>query len=330
MPRPRIQRSLFGTTPRGEPVELFTCTNTHGLVLRAMTYGATIVGLDVPDRLGRRANVALGYDTLAGYLGDASYRGALVGRYAGRIAFARFALDGRTYTLNPNEFPHHLHGGVRGFDKMIWRAEPEEGHDRVALYLSRVSPSGEEGYPGTLQVGVRYALNDANELVVEYRAGTDAATPVNLTQHTYFNLAGSGGVLGHLFRIDADQYVPLDDALIPTGELAPVAGTPFDFREPAALGSRVGPGRFDHTFVVRREGPAPAPAARVVEPASGRTLEVRTTEPGLHLYTGRPLGFTLETQHFADSPNQTRFPDCIVRPGTDYRSQTVYAFGVTG
>ena len=327
MPPPRVTRSPFGITPAGEDVELYTCTNNHGLVLRAITYGATITSLEVPDREGRLGNIALGHARLEDYLAETTYRGALVGRYAGRIAGATFPLDGTIYTLAANEPPHHLHGGHRGFDKAVWECVPAA--DEASLGFRLNSPAGDEGYPGSLDVTVTYRLTTRDELVVDYAARSDAATPVNLTQHTYFNLAGSGDVLGHILQVEADEYVPLDDTLIPTGAMAPVEGTPFDFRAPAPLGSRIGDGRFDHTFVVRRSGPGLAPAARVLEPGSGRTLAVATTEPGIHLYTGRPAGLTLETQHFADAPNQTRFPSTILRPGSEYRSRTVYAFGVS-
>ena len=326
MPAPRVTRSPFGTTPAGEAVDLFTCTNTHGLTVRAMTRGATIVSIEAPDREGRSGNVVLGHDTLEGYLRETTYRGAIVGRVAGRIAHGRFTLDGTTYRLAVNEPPHHLHGGDRGFDQAVWAGAPaEDGSPGVSF--RHTSPDGDEGYPGTVEVIVEYRLTDRNELVVEYTAATDAATPLNLTQHTYFNLGDTGDVRDHVLELEADAYVPLDETLIPTGAMAPVAGTRFDLRTPVSLRSRAGES-FDHTFVIRRAGPGVVRAAMVREPGSGRTLEVLTTEPGVHLYTGRPEGLTLETQHFADAPNQTGFPSTILYPGSRFRSRTVYVFGV--
>ena len=318
----------FGTTPAGETVELFRLTNTNGLVVRATNYGGTIVSLETPDRSGRLANVVLGYDSLDGYLDDTRYLGAIVGRYANRIGNARFSVDGESYRLNANNGRHHLHGGRRGFDKVVWGAAPFRTGGSVGLELSRTSPDGEEGYPGALQATVTYTLTDRNELIVDYLATTDKATPVSLTQHSYFNLGGGGDVLSHRLQLDADGYLPVDDTLIPTGVIAPVAGTPFDFRAPAPIGLR---GRsYDHCFVVRRDGPGLVHAARVEEPTGGRTLDVSTTEPGLQLYAGGGGGLCLETQQLPDSPNQAAFPSPILRPGSEYRSRTVFAFGVTG
>jgi aldose 1-epimerase len=331
-------------------VDIFTLRNANGIEIKATSYGAIITSLVTPDRSGRPADIVLGFDSLDGYLEGSPYFGAVVGRYGNRIANGRFTLDGQTYSLATNNGPNHLHGGVRGFDKVVWSAEALSGRPGVAF--SRRSPDGEEGYPGNLDVRVVYELTDRDELVVEYRATTDKATPVNLTQHSYFNLAAQGDVLGHQLMIEADRYTPVSSTLIPTGELAPVQGTPFDFRTPAAIGSRIGQsdeqlkngGGYDHNFVLNRPGPGRQLAARVVEPTTGRTLEVSTTEPGVQFYSGnfldgtitgkggrvyqRRSGFCLETQHFPDSPNHPKFPSTILRPGAVYQSQTVFRFGV--
>ena len=333
MSRPRarqleVTRAPFGTTPAGESVELFTLSHADGLTVRATNYGGIVVSILAPDRDGRPANVVLGHDSLDGYLRDARYCGAIVGRFANRIAHAQFTLDGTIYRLTANHGPNHLHGGRVGFDKVVWRATPFRTNATVGIVLTHTSPDGDEGYPGTLDARVTYTLTDRQALVVDYLATTDRATPVNLTQHSYFNLAGDGDILGHLLRIDADAMTPVDDALIPTGAIAPVAGTPFDFRSPTAVGARLD-GRYDHNFVLNRTGPSLVHAARLVEPVSGRTLDVHTTEPGVQLYTGARTGLCLETQHYPDSPNQPGFPSTILRPGSEYRSQTVFAFGVT-
>jgi aldose 1-epimerase len=350
-----FSRAPFGRTPGGQAVELFTLTNRHGLELRATNYGGVIVSLRTPDRTGQLGDIVLGLTDLDGYLRGTPYFGALIGRYGNRIARGRFSLDGRTYRLAINDGPNHLHGGVTGFDRRVWAAEPVATDSGAAVAFAYTSPDGEEGYPGTLRVRVTYTLTDADELIVEYHATTDRPTPVNLTQHAYFNLAGEGApdVLGHLLTINADSFTPVDSTLIPTSVVAPVAGTPFDFRTAAPIGARIGQdhpqlimGRgYDHNFVLNRsEGAGPVHAARVEEPASGRTLDVYTTEPGLQFYSGNFLdgtitgkaghayrhrsGFCLETQHYPDSPNQPRFPSTILRPGEEYRSRTIYAFGV--
>jgi len=354
----RITQTAFGTTADGKPVELFTITNAHGVEVRAMTYGATIVSLRTPDRGGQLGDIVLGYPTLAGYLAQSPYFGAIVGRYGNRIAKGRFTLDGKAYQLATNNGPNHLHGGVKGFDKVVWSAAPAETDSSAAVAFSYVSPAGEEGYPGTLRARVTYTLTDRDELRVDYFATTDQATPVNLTQHSYFNLAAAGtrDILGHELMIAADRYTPVDATLIPTGEIAPVAGTPFDFRTPTAIGARItqpdvqlqnGKG-YDHNWVLNRASAAEGAlvlAARVIEPTTGRTLDVFTTEPGIQFYSGNFLdgtitgkdgrvyrhryGFCLETQHFPASPNHPNFPSTILRPGREYHSTTVFQFGVS-
>ncbi len=354
----------FGTLPSGETVEVFTLRNANGLEVRAMSYGAVILSITTPDRDGNMADITLGFDELEAYLADSPYFGAIVGRYGNRIAAGRFELDGTAYELARNNGPNHLHGGVRGFDKVLWEANAIADPESAAVAFRYTSIDGEEGYPGTLLVTVQYALNDANELAIAYVAATDAATPVNLTQHTYFNLSGVGGVLGHELQVNADRYTPVDAALIPTGESAPVAGTPFDFRTATPIGARIDAddeqlgfgGGYDHNFVLNAvlsplvEGvTSPGEgrlgllhAARVLEADSGRVLDVFTTEPGMQLYSGNLLdgtltgkegatyehrsGFCLETQHFPDSPNQPTFPSTIVRPDAAYRSLTVWRF----
>lgn len=347
-------RSPFGVTPDGTPVELFTLQNPQGSQVAATNYGGIIVSLRVRDRSGALDDVVLGFDSLDDYLSRSPYFGAIVGRYANRIARGQFTLDGRTFQLAVNNGPNHLHGGMTGFDKVVWTAEPFRNERGEGLALRHTSPAGDEGYPGTLSAQVRYLLTGDDELVVDYQAGTDAPTPINLTQHSYFNLAGAGqgNILAHELELAAEEFTPVDATLIPTGELVSVAATPFDFRAALPIGARIdaldaqlGFGRgYDHNFVLRRGGPGLVQAARVREPATGRTLAVFTTEPGLQLYTGNALdgtivgkdgraygpraGFCLETQHFPDSPNQPGFPATILRPGEVFRSRTVFAFGV--
>jgi len=347
-----MTRTPFGTTPAGEAVELITLTNSHGVELRAMTYGAIIVSLKVPDRSGTIGDVVLGYDSLAGYVKSSPYFGAVVGRYANRIAKGKFKLDATTYTLAVNNGPNALHGGLKGFDKVVWQADAAHTAQGNRVTFRYVSKDGEEGYPGTLAASVSYTLTDANEVQIAYEATTDKATPVNLTQHSYFNLAGSGDILGHQLTIHADRFVPVDSTLIPTGTLAPVAGTPFDFTTAHAVGERINAsdeqinhgGGYDHTFVLNRPDTGLVLAAVLQEPTSGRRLEVRTTEPGIQFYTGnfldgtlrgkdgvayaRRTGLCLESHHFPDSPNQPNFPSTILRPGETYRSRTTWTFGV--
>jgi aldose 1-epimerase len=320
-----------------------------------MTYGATIVSLTAPDRDGHFADIVLGYDDLAGYLTSSPYFGAIVGRYANRIANGRFSVDGASYQLATNNGPNHLHGGLRGFDKVIWDALPQRTDSGVGVALSYRSPDGEEGYPGTLDARVTYTLTDDDRLIVDYVATTDRPTIVNLSQHSYWNLAGegSGDVLRQRLQISADHYTPVDSTLIPTGELVPVEGTPFDFRTATEIGARIGQAHpqlhngkgYDHNFVLTRSGPGLAHAARLTDPQSGRTLDVWTTEPGLQVYSGNFLdgsitgkaghvyrfrgALALEPQHYPDSPNQPGFPPVTLRPGEEYRSRTIFALGVT-
>jgi aldose 1-epimerase len=352
-PAAGVARAPFGTMPDGKPVEQFTLTNSNGIELKAIGYGGIITSLRVPDRAGKLDDVVLGFDRLENYLQDHPFFGAIIGRYGNRIAKAQFTLAGQTYKLAANNGPNHLHGGVEGFDKVMWDVAPVSGSN--ALAFTRTSADGEEGYPGNLRVRVTYTLTDKNELVVEYTATTDKPTPVNLTQHSYFNLAGqaSGDILGHQLMLNADRYTPVDGTLIPTGELAPVAGTPFDFRKPTAIGARINGshpqlkagGGYDHNWVLNRQGSGLQLAARVVEPKTGRTLDIATTEPGIQFYSGNFLdgkltgkagavyrhrtGFCLETQHFPDSPNQPTFPSTILKPGEEYRTRTVFTFGVS-
>ena len=349
-----VTQAPFGTAPDGKPVTLYTLTNTSGMEARIMTYGGVIVSLKVPDRTGLIDDVVLGYDSLDGYVKNSPYLGAIVGRYGNRIAKGRFTLDGKTYKLATNNGPNALHGGLRGFDKVVWSAEPLTEDSVVGLKLSYTSVDGEEGYPGTLQTTVTYRLTPANALSVAYHATTDKATPVNLTQHTYFNLAGAGRstILDHVLMLTADRYTPVDSTLIPTGEIASVAGTPFDFRTPTPIGARIDQdnpqlkngGGYDHNFARAVEGAEPSLVARVVEPGLGRVLTVTSTEPGVQFYTGnfldgkiqgkggymylRRYGFCLETQHYPDSPNHVNFPSTILRPGEEYKSQTVFTFSV--
>jgi aldose 1-epimerase len=354
---PGVTHAATGVTVDGKTIEEYTLKNSHGIEVHAITYGGIIRSLKVPDRSGAIADIVLGFDTPQGYLSDPPppYFGAIIGRYGNRIAKGQFTLDGHVYTLAKNNGPNSLHGGNRGFDKVVWIAEGRQTAAGPAVTFSRTSPDGEEGYPGNLQVGVTYTLTDKNELIVDYHATTDKATPVNLTQHSYFNLAGegTGDILSHELMINADRYTPVDDTLIPTGQLAPVDGTPFDFRHPTAIGARInaddpqikkGPG-YDHNWVLNRGAASGAEvvlAARLTDPKSGRSMEIRTTEPGLQFYSGNFLDGTikgkgghvygkrsalcLETQHFPDSPNHANFPSTILRPGQTYESRTVFQF----
>jgi len=332
-----VRRRRYGILPDGAAVDVITLGHAGGLEIDVLTYGCIIASLAVPDASGLVANVVLGFDRLEPYVDASPYFGAVVGRYANRIANARFAIDGRQHHLSPNEPPHHIHGGFKGFDKRVWDAELA-GHGNAAVFRRR-SPDGEEGYPGTLDTQVSYTLTES-ELQIDYHASADAPTHVNLTQHSYFNLRGSGDVLAQCLVVNASTYLPVDERLIPTGEFAPVANTPFDFQESVAIGSRLHAdheqlrreGGYDHNFNINRDGSALTLAARVFDPASGRTLEVRTTEPGLQVYSGQVVdyrGLCLEPQHYPDSPNRPEFPSTLLRPGERYESTTVYTFGVT-
>ncbi len=355
--QPGVTRAPFGALPDGRAVERFTLTNAHGITLQAITYGAIITTLRTPDRAGHLDDIVLGFDSAAGYpLGKSPYFGAVVGRYANRVANGRFTVDGQTYQLARNDGPNTLHGGLVGFDKQIWTGQPFRHGDSVGVTFSRVSADKEENFPGNLTTRVTYTLTPRDQLVIDYVATTDRATPVNMSQHTYWNLggAGSGTINNEVIAIDASSYTPVDSTLIPTGEIAPVAGTPFDFRKPTAIGARVGQTNtqlrygkgYDHNWVLDRGGRTGlVHAARVVDSASGRTLDVATTEPGLQFYGGNFLDGTirgkggrvyayrsalaLETQHFPDSPNHANFPSTILRPGTTLRSRTVFTFGTT-
>jgi aldose 1-epimerase (EC 5.1.3.3) len=347
-----MSRESFGTLPDGTPLELFTLRNRSGMEVKVTNYGGIITELKVPDRNGKLDDITLGYSSIDGYLKESPYFGALIGRYGNRIGKAQFTLDGQTYKLPANDGPNTLHGGPKGFDKVVWNAEPFERDGERGIVLTYTSPDGDQGFPGTLNARVTYTLTDDNELVFEYHATTDKPTVVNLTQHAYFNLAGdgSGDILGHELVINADRYTPVDGGLIPTGELASVEGTPFDFRTKTAIGARIDAddeqikrgGGYDHNFVLNRDGDGLVLAARVEEPTSGRVMEVFTTEPGLQFYSGNFLdgsitgknghvyqkrsGFCLETQHFPDSPNKPEFPSTRLDPGQTYESKTVYKF----
>jgi aldose 1-epimerase len=350
---PSITKAPFGNTADGTAVDLYTLVNAQGMKATITNFGGIIVSLEVPDCEGKLADVVLGFDKLEGYLGKHPFFGALVGRYGNRIAGGRFELDGQSYKLAQNNSGNHLHGGLKGFDKQLWAASPRMTDAGPQLVLSYLSPDGEEGYPGSLSVQVTYTLTGENALKIHYHATTDKPTPLNLTNHSYFNLAGQGegDILGHQVQLLADRFTPVDQGLIPTGELRPVAGTPMDFRQPTAIGARVeqddeqlvfGQG-YDHNFVLNKTRPGALElAARVYEPTSGRVLEALTTEPGVQFYIGNFLdgsntgkgnrsyqhryGFCLETQHFPNSPNQPAFPSTILRPGETYDTTTVYRF----
>ncbi len=343
-----IEKTLYGTMPDGTEVHQFVLTNAHGLKATLITYGATLTKVETPDRNGKFDVITLYLDSLEQYLAGHPYFGSTVGRYANRIAEARFVLDGTEYKLAANTPPNHLHGGVKGFDKYVWEAEPVEGDSFVGVRFSRTSPDGEEGYPGTLQVQVTYSLTNDNRLQIEYTATTDKPTVLNLTNHAYWNLAGagSGDVLDHELVLNADRYLPVDQQLIPTGQVAPVEGTPMDFRTPHTIGERIEQvtGGYDHCYVlVKKPGEELSLAARVREPKSGRVMEIYTTQPAVQFYTGnfldgsltvagRPCkkhyAFCLETQHYPDSPNRPEFPSTVLRPGQTYHQVTVHKFRV--
>ncbi|MGC9942728.1 MAG: aldose epimerase family protein [Verrucomicrobiota bacterium] len=348
--RPEGSPKAFGTTLDGTPVWLYTLRNKNGVEARIMTYGGIIQSLKVPDKNGQFGDVVFGYDTLDGYLTNSPYFGALIGRYGNRIANGHFTLDGVTYTLATNNYPNTLHGGVKGFDKVIWHAKPGQSDLGPTLELTYVSHDGEEGFPGTLTVKAVYTLTEDNSIRLDYTATTDKDTVVNLTQHSYFNLAGKGDILSHVVYLDADKFTPVDSTLITTGELRPVDGTPFDFRTPTAIGARIGQddeqlkfGKgYDHNWVVNHPVGQLGLDARVTEPTSGRVMEVWSTEPGLQFYSGNFLdgsitgkggtvynfrnAFAMEPQHYPDSPNHDNFPSVVLHPGETYHNTIVYKF----
>lgn len=352
--KPRVTKKPFGKTADGKAVDIFTLTNTRGAEARIMTYGAAVVSLKIPDKKGKLGDVVLGYDSVADYEKHTSYFGALIGRYGNRIAKGRFSLNGIEYSLAVNNGENHLHGGIKGFDKVVWGARSSADAIGANLELTYLSRDGEEGYPGNLSVKVIYTLTEKNELKVVYSATTDKATVINLTHHSYFNLAGagSGDILNHQLTLYANRFTPTDSGSIPTGELRSVKGTPFDFTKPIAIGAHIdqtdeqlkfGSG-YDHNFVLNKTGKVLTLAATVYESTSGRVMEVFTTEPGLQFYTGnfldgtikgkdgrdypRRSAFCLEAQHFPDSPNKPKFPTTVLRPGQRYAQTTIYKFSV--
>jgi aldose 1-epimerase len=346
----QITFESFGRTQDGAPVSIYTLRNANGMEARISNYGGIITSLKVPDRNGNLGDVVLGYDSLDGYLKSTPYFGALIGRYGNRIAKGRFTLDGITYTLVTNNGPNALHGGAKGFDKVVWQAFSYSTAEGPSLELTYLSKDGEEGYPGDLKVKALYTLTQDNSLRLDYTATTDKDTVLNLTQHSYFNLAGKGDVLNHVVYINADKFTPVDSTLIPTGQLPPVEGTPFDFRTPTAIGARINQddqqlkfaNGYDHNFVLNKPMGQLAVVARVTEPTTGRVLELLSTEPGLQFYTGNFLdgtitgkggwvyqfrsAFCMEPQHFPDSPNQPNFPSAELRPGETYHHTIIYRF----
>lgn len=339
-------KTAWGMTPDGQTVELYTLRNSTGAEARIMNYGGVLVSLKVPDRTGALGDVVAGLDSFQDYLKPPPYFGAIIGRYGNRIGNARFTLNGVEYKLSKNDGQNSLHGGARGFDKRLWQANLVSPQ---SLELKYRSADGEEGYPGNLDVTVKYTLTDANALRIDYSATTDKETVVNLTNHSYFNLAGEGDILAHEVTINADRFTPVDRGLIPTGELKDVTGTPFDFRAATPIGKRIEQkdqqlifaGGYDHNWVLNRTGSGLETVAKVSDPKSGRVMEVLTTQPGLQFYTGnfldgtlkgkgrtytRRSAFCMETQHFPDSPNQPSFPSTVLKPGSVYESTTVYRF----
>jgi aldose 1-epimerase len=348
----QVTRQPFGQTKDCQAVDIFTLRNSKGAEARICNYGGLVVSLKVPDRNGKLGDVVLGYDRLADYIKDSPYFGALIGRYGNRIARGKFTLNGQQYTLVTNNYPNALHGGTKGFDKVVWEPTIMTSPEGPTLKLRYVSKDGEEGYPGTLTVTAIYTLTEDNALKLEYTATTDKDTVVNLTQHSYFNLAGKGDILGHVVMMPAGKFTPVDSTLIPTGELKPVAGTPFDFRTPTTIGARInqndeqlkfGKG-YDHNWVMDKPMGQFGLMARVYEPTSGRVLEVLSGEPGLQFYSGNFLdgtnkgkggrvyqfrnGFCMEPQHYPDSPNQPNFPSVVLKPGQTYKNTIVYKFSV--
>jgi aldose 1-epimerase len=343
-----VTKEPFGSTPGGVEVDLYTLANSSGLRVKIMTYGATITSVETPDRSGKRANITLAMESLAGYLKGVPYFGGTIGRYANRIAKGRFQIDGARFTLATNNGPNHLHGGARGFDKRVWKAEPVKTSGSAGVVFSYESPAGEEGYPGKLSVRASYSITNDNELEMRYVAVTDSPTIVNLANHAYWNLAGgpTDDILGHELVIPADRFLPVDRNLIPLGELRKVKGTAMDFTVPHAIGERIDQvdGGYDHCYVLNRaDGKTLSLAARVSEPKSGRVMEIRTTQPAIQFYSGNFLdgtlkaggrvyrkhgGFCLEPEHYPDSPNRPGFPSTLLRPGETYEQRSVYRFSV--
>jgi aldose 1-epimerase len=350
-----VTKQAWGKTAAGEAVDLYTLTNAKGASVQIATLGGTVTSIKVPDKTGALSDVVLGFDSLDGYLGPHPFFGVLVGRYGNRIGHARFVLDGKTYTLAKNNGENSLHGGLKGFDKYVWKAREVASPDGLAVELTHVSPDGDEGFPGTLSATVRYIWSDANGLRIDYAATTDKPTVVNLTNHSYFNLSAGAAatVLDHTLQLAAETFTPVDKGLIPTGELRAVAGTPFDFRTARRVGELIDKddeqikfgGGYDHNFVLKPPANGTMRvAARVTEATSGRIMEVTTTEPGVQFYTGNFLdgsvkgrggkpygkrsGLCLETQHYPDSPNKPAFPSVVLRPGQTYKTSTQYTFSV--
>jgi len=341
-----IQQEIFGTTAEGAEIKKLTISNDNGITASFINFGAILASLKAPDRNGRAEEVTLGFDTLEGYISDVWFFGSTIGRYANRIAQGRFSLDGVEYQLARNSSPSHLHGGNKGFNKVVWRPEIQVDRDSISVVFSYLSADGEEGYPGNLSTKVTYTLNNQNELIIVYLAETDKATPINLTNHTYWNLKGigSGNVLDHELTLNASRYLPIDDDRIPTGEIESVHDTPMDFSRPVTIGARIDQvkgGGYNHCYVLNKQSDSLGLAARVQEPKNGRVMEVHTTEPGIQFYTGHFLenykgadgiifnkydGFCLEAQHFPNSINEPRFPSTILKPGDFYRQTTIHKF----
>lgn len=350
----KLEKQPFGTTEDGTAIDRYTLSNANGMKVQITNYGGIVTSILVPDKNGKLADVVLGYDNLEGYLKNNPYFGCIVGRYGNRIARGKFKIDGKEYSLATNNGPNHLHGGLKGFDKVVWTAKEIRSQQTVGLELSYWSKDGEEGYPGNLAVTVAYTLSNDNALRIDYQATTDQPTICNLTNHSYFNLkdAGATPILDHELLLDADYITPVDSTLIPTGKLQPVAGTPFDFRTPTTIGARIDAedeqlrfGRgYDHNFVLNGQLGTLRRVGKLSEPTSGRLLEIWTTEPGIQFYSGNFLdgsitgkngtvyqfrhGLCLETQHYPDSPNQPNFPTTILKPGEKYQTTTIYKFSI--
>ena len=348
----KIEKQPFGKTEDGTAVDLYSLTNDNGMTVKITNYGGIVTSILVPDENGNLGDVVLGYDNLDGYLKNNPYFGCIIGRYGNRIARGKFTLNGTSYTLATNNEPNHLHGGIKGFDKVVWAAKEVKGEDTVGLELTYLSKDGEEGYPGNLSVNVSYTLTNDNALQIDYQASTDQPTIVNLTNHSYFNLkdAGASPILDHELMLDADYFTPVDSTLIPTGKLRAVAGTPFDFKNPTKIGARIGADDeqikfglgYDHNFVLNGNAGELKLAGKLIESTTGRVVEVWTTEPGIQFYSGNFLdgsitgkngtvysyrhGLCLETQHFPDSPNQPNFPSTVLNPGEKYQTTTIYKF----